>query len=255
MLNIKNVPITEEEHKIYARQIQDPIFGLDGQEKLKGSSVMVSRVGGLGGTVAMELARAGIGKLVLAHDGEVEHENLNRMHLAFRSDIGKNRVEVFTETLLRINPDLQVNAVSDNASEQNADELVSYADVVVDAAPLFEERYAMNRAIVKQRKPMVTAGMYGLEGYVSTIIPGHTPCMSCLFPDPPEGWDLRCFPVITPSPVLIATIAVMEVIKIITNKGEMLTNTLLHTDLLNNSFRKLSVERNVKCEVCGTNNN
>ena len=244
--------ITDFERRIYERQIQDPTFGEQGQRILKGSTVMISRVGGLGGTVAMLLARAGVGRFVLAHDGEVEHENLNRMHLALRKHLGQPRIEAFRETLAMINPDLKVESIPDNVTGDNVVELVSRADVVVDAAPLFEERYHMNREAVRQGKPLVMAGMFGLEGYVTTIKPGETPCLSCIFPDPPEGWHLRVFPVITPSPVMIATVAAMEVIKLLTGSGDLLTGKLFYCDLSSNTYRTMAVTRRDDCEVCGS---
>lgn len=242
--------LNEVERSIYARQIQDPQFGVRGQLALKHATVMISRVGGLGGSVAMLLARAGIGRLILAHGGEVEPENVNRMPLAFREHIGQPRMPVFVETLQRINPDVNVDAVAEDVNEHNVDGMVRRADLVVDAAPLFEERYAMNRAAVRYGKPLVSAGMYALEGHVTTILPGTTPCFCCLFPEPPEDWNLRVFPVIAPSPMLVASIATMEAIKLITGIGETLLNRMLYSDLSSNTMRTLAVGRRPDCAVC-----
>ena len=142
--------LSEFEEHVYARQLQLPDFGMTAQRKLKASTVMISRVGGLGGTVAMLLARAGVGGFVLAHDGVIEHENLNRMHLAFREHLGKPRIDVFRETLLRINPDLRLVTENNNVMEGNVCSLVEQADIIADGAPAFEERYLMNREAVRQ---------------------------------------------------------------------------------------------------------
>ncbi|HET7831372.1 MAG TPA: HesA/MoeB/ThiF family protein [Gallionella sp.] len=244
-------PLSEFELQLYARQLTLPEFGLEAQQKLKAATVMISRVGGLGGTVAMLLARAGVGSLVLAHDGVIEHENLNRMHLAFREDLGKPRIEVFRETLLKINPDLRLVCEPENVTEANAARLVAQADIVVDGSPSFEERYAMNREAVRQNKPLVMAAMSSLEGYASTFLPGETPCLSCIYPEPPEYWTVLGFPVIATSSVLVATIAAMEVIKLVTGYGETLAGQLLYCDLSSNIFQRMQIERRHDCEVCG----
>jgi molybdopterin/thiamine biosynthesis adenylyltransferase len=252
LLDDETFELSEFERKLYERQIQLPGFGTAAQRQLKCASAMISRVGGLGGTVAMLLARAGIGKLVLAHDGVVEHENLNRMQLAFREHIGESRIGTFRNTLLRINPDIEIVAESDNVNSANVRTLVAQSDVIVDGAPLFTERYTMNEEAVRRKKPLIMAGMFGLESYVTTIIPGRTPCLSCLYPEPPEYWTLRAFPVIAPTSSLVASIAAMEAVKLITGYGEPLLNQMLYSDLSSNTFRRFSIERRADCSVCGS---
>jgi molybdopterin/thiamine biosynthesis adenylyltransferase len=243
--------LTELEHEIYRRQIRLAGFGVEGQERMKRSSVLVSRVGGLGGTVAMLLARAGIGRLILAHDGLVEPENLNRMHLAFRKDLGRPRVEAFRDTLKMINPGLDVVITDRNVSDANAPALFAQADLAIDGAPLFEERRAMNREAVRTGKPLVMAAMFDLEGYLMVIQPGETPCLDCLYPEAPPNWTIDTFAVITCSSSVVAAIAAMEAIKIITGCGEVLKNRLLYFDLADTSFRRLRIGRRPDCPVCG----
>ncbi|HEX4495507.1 MAG TPA: HesA/MoeB/ThiF family protein [Thermoanaerobaculia bacterium] len=243
--------LTELDHEIYARQLRLPGFGPEEQGRLKRASVLVSRVGGLGGTSAMALARAGVGRLILAHDGVVEPENLNRMHLAFREDLGRPRVEAFRDTLKRINPDLEVVVTAENISDRNAVALFEQADVVIDGAPLFEERQAMNREAVRRGKPLVMAAMFALEGYLTVIEPGSTPCLTCLYPEMPPQWTIDSFAVIACSSMVVATLAAMEAIKLLTGYGEVLRNRLLYFDLTDNSFRKLKVSRRPDCPVCG----
>jgi molybdopterin/thiamine biosynthesis adenylyltransferase len=243
--------LTELEHEIYERQLKLSGFGAQAQGRLKRASVLISRVGGLGGTAAMMLARAGIGRLILAHDGVVEPENLNRMHLAFRKDVGRPRVEAFRETLQMINPDLDVITAAENISDANAPALFEKADLAIDAAPLFEERQAMNCEAVRQGKPLIMAAMFALEGYITVIEPGQSPCLTCLYPDTPPNWTINTFPVITCSSAVVATIASMEAIKLITGYGEILRNRLLYFDLTDNSFRRLRVSRRRECRVCG----
>ncbi len=247
----QQVELTDFELQLYERQIQIDGFGIEGQRILKGASVMISRVGGLGGTAAMLLARAGIGRLILAHDGMIEPENLNRMHLAFREHLGQERIQVFRETLLRINPELELITCAENVNAANVAMLVDPADLVIDGAPLFEERYLMNQEAVRQRKPLVMAAQFGLESYATTIIPGETPCLACIYPEPPAYWHLKYFSVMTHSSVFAATLAAMEAVKLLTGHGETLMNVLLYADLATNRFHRLKVSRRPDCTVCG----
>ena len=165
-------PLTDEERAVYEWQIWVEDFGERGQERLKGASVLVSRVGGLGSVVAYELAAAGIGKLVLAHAGNVKPSDLNRQLLMTHDWLGKPRVESAARRLKELNPRLEIVAVGENVSEENADSLVEQVDLVVDCAPLFEERFAMNRSAVAQGKPIIECAMYDLDASLTSVIPG-----------------------------------------------------------------------------------
>src|SRR5436309_14712909 len=133
-------PLTDDDRAIYEWQLWVSGFGEEGQRRLKNASVLVSRVGGVGGTVAYELAAAGIGRLILAHAGNVRPDDLNRQLLMTHDSLGQSRVESARRRLLELNPRLAIEAVPENVSESNASRLVAEADVVVDCAPLFEER-------------------------------------------------------------------------------------------------------------------
>ncbi len=227
-----------------------PDFGEEGQRALRGASVLVSRVGGLGGVVAYELAAAGVGRLVLAHAGEARPSDLNRQLLLTHDGLGKSRVESARRRLLELNPRLDVVAADENVSDENAADLVAQADVVVDCAPLFEERMRLNAQAVGQRKPMVEAAMYELQGQITTILPGSTPCLACLYPDPPDAWR-REFPVFGAVSGMVGCIAAMEAIKLIAGLGEPLAGRLLTYDLRDVSFRTRSIRRRADCDVCG----
>jgi len=236
----------------YERQIRIEGFGQEAQEKLKRSSVLISRVGGVGGTIALGLARAGIGRLVLAHGGTLTHEYMNRMLLADPADVGRPCVEVFVERLRRVNPQLELEAVAENVSADNVQGLVDKVDLVADGAPLFEERYLMNAEVVRQGKPLVMGAMYGTEGYVTVIRPGDTPCLKCIYPQRPDYWThIKVFPAIGPSPWIVGATATMEAIKVLTGFGEPLAGKLWSFDLENNSTRKLVLYRDPDCPVCG----
>ncbi|NOX56494.1 MAG: HesA/MoeB/ThiF family protein [Planctomycetes bacterium] len=246
----KRIPLTDQERAIYEWQIWVPGFGEAGQERLKGASVLVSRVGGLGSVVAYELAAAGVGRLILAHAGNVKPSDLNRQLLMTHDWIGKPRVESAARRLRELNPRLEIEAVPENINEQNAARLVGEADVVVDCAPLFNERFAMNREAVRQGKPLVECAMYDLEAQVTTIVPGQTPCLACLYPENPPAWK-RQFPVFGAVSGTIGCVGAMEAIKVIAEFGKTLAGELLVCDLREMTFRKCKIFRNRDCPVCG----
>ena len=243
-------PLNDEEKATYEWQIWVDDFREAGQEKLKGASVLVSRVGGLGSVVAYELAAAGVGKLVLAHAGNVKHSDLNRQLLMTHDWLGKPRVESAERRLKELNLRLEIVAVGENVSEENAELLVSQVDLVVDCAPLFQERFAMNRQAVLQGKPIIECAMYDLEAQITTVIPGQTPCLACLFPEQPPEWR-REFPVFGAVSWTVGCMAAMEAIKVLGGFGESLAGSLLTFDLRDMQLAKRRVLRDPECRVCG----
>jgi len=242
--------LTDEERATYEWQMWVPEFGEEGQRKLKNASVLVSRCGGLGSVVAYELAAAGVGKLVLAHAGCTKPSDLNRQLLMTHDSLGTPRVESAKRRLLELNPRLEIEAVPENVSAENAERLVSQADLIVDCAPLFEERFAMNAAAVAQNKPLVDCAMYDLEAHITTIVPGESPCLACLYPEKPPSWR-REFPVFGAVSGMVACLGAMEAIKVIAGFGETLTGQMVACDLRNMTFRKLKIGRRADCAVCG----
>ena len=247
---LKPRPLTEEELAIYEWQLDVPDFGPAGQERLKGASVLISRCGGLGSVVAYELAAAGVGKLVLAHAGNVKPSDLNRQLLMPYDWLGKPRVVSAARRLRELNPHLEVVAVAENISSANAAELIEQVDLIVDCAPLFAERFAMNYEAVRQNKPLVECAMYELEFQLTTILPHRTPCLRCLYPEAPPLWNRR-FPVFGAVSGTVGCLGAMEAIKVLASFGEPLAGTMLVSDLRDMTFRKLSLSRRPDCEVCG----
>lgn len=243
--------LTKEERDIYEWQLDVSGHGLQGQEKLKNSSVLVSRCGGLGSVVAYELAAAGVGTLILAHAGDVKPSDLNRQLLMTHDWLGKPRIESVERRLKELNPRLKIVSISENINKSNAAELVGMADVIVDAAPLFEERFLMNREAIKQGKPLVDCAMYELEAQITTIIPGETACLSCLYPENPAVWKRR-FPVFGAVSGAVACLGAMEAIKLISGFGETLKNKLLTMDLRSMEFRTLKIKQRKDCVICGS---
>ncbi len=246
------VPLTDEERAVYEWQMWVPDFGESGQEKLKNASVMVSRVGGVGSVVAYELAAAGIGKLVLAHAGNIKPSDLNRQLLMTHDRLGTPRIDSIRQRLLDLNPRLEIVAVNENVSENNAAELVDQCDVIVDCAPLFPERFAMNRQAVHQNKPLVECAMYEMEAHITTVVPGKSPCLQCIWPDDPATWK-RQFPVFGAVSGTVACMGAMEAIKLISGVGDPLTGRLVRMNLREMEFQTMKIKRRSECQVCGDN--
>lgn len=235
---------------MYEWQMWVSDFGERGQRILKKSSVLVSRCGGVGGAAALYLAAAGIGRLVLAHAGHLKISDVHRQILMSHGAIGTSRVRCAAARLRELNPRVQVDAVEENITDENAAKLVGPVDLIVDAAPLFAERFAMNRQAVAQRKPMIESAMYDLEAQLTTIIPGQTPCLACLYPADPPAWK-RQFPVFGAVAGMIGALAAMEAIKVLCGFGDTLAGRLLMCNLREMSFRTMKIERNPGCAVCG----
>jgi len=243
--------LTPDEQARYEWQMWIEGHGERGQRKLKNSAVLISRIGGVGGTVAYYLAAAGVGKLLLAHAGAIKPSDLNRQILMTTPSLGTSRVDSAAGRLRELNPHVEIETVGENISDENADRLVGSVDLVVDAAPLFAERHAMNRAAVRLKKPLVEAGMYDYDGQLTTVIPGQTPCLACLWPNDPTHWK-REFPVLGAVSGVVGALAATEVVKCITGVGEPLAGRLLTINLRSMSFRTLTIERDPNCRVCGT---
>ena len=241
--------LTPEDHARYEWQMWIPDLGPAGQKKLKNSAVLISRVGGLGGLVAYELAAAGIGKLILAHGGNLKPSDLNRQLLMSHDKLGQPRIEQLTQRLKAFNPDVEIQTLNENVAPHNVQALVSAADVVVDCAPKFEERYLLNEESVKQKKPMVEAAMYELEASLTTFIPGKTPCLTCLYPEKPPNWK-RQFPVLGGVAGTAGCLAAIEAVKVITGIGKPLTNRMLMMDLREMNFKTVNIKVREGCPVC-----
>jgi molybdopterin-synthase adenylyltransferase len=244
-------PLTPEEYVTYEWQMSVPGVGEEGQRKLKGATVLVTRVGGLGALVAYELAAAGVGRLVLAHAGTVKPADLNRQLLMTHAAVGSSRVECAARRLRELNPRVDVVTAPENVTAANAARLVGMADVVACCAPLFEERFLLNEQCVRQGRPMVDCAMYELTGQLTTILPGRTACLACRVPEPPATWR-RQFPVFGAVSGTVGCLGAMEAIKLITGIGEPLADRLLTFDLRDVRFRTLKTARRPDCEVCGT---
>jgi molybdopterin/thiamine biosynthesis adenylyltransferase len=243
--------LTDQERALYEWQLDIPGFGEAAQLKLRNATALVSRIGGLGGPIALGLAAAGIGRLILAHGGDLQPSDLNRQILMRHDGLDRPRVESAKRTLNSFNPHVEVEVVAAHISEENVKALVEQSDIVFDAAPRFSERFWINEQCVLQRKPLIDAAMFSMEGQVIPIVPGQTPCLTCIYPDEPPHWDRR-FPVLGAVSALIGNLAVVEGIKVLTGFGQANLSKIIYVDANSMEMRKIAVQRRRDCPVCGT---
>jgi adenylyltransferase/sulfurtransferase len=240
--------LSKTEIERYNRQMLLPNWGKTGQKKLKAAQVIVAGAGGLGCPAALYLAAAGVGKLTIIDKEQFELSNLNRQILGWQNDIGRFKAEAVTEKLVALNPEIDIHPFVLEITEENIGELVQDADVVVDAMDNWKTRFIINNECVKRKIPFIHAGIFGLYGQMMTIIPGKSPCLSCLLPTPPK--EISKFPVLGVTPAVFASLQVMETIKLIVGFGEPLLRKMLLFDGETMNFTVIRVERNTNCPIC-----
>lgn len=247
------IMLTDEELLRYSRQIMLPELDIAGQEKLRNASVLIVGLGGLGSPVAMYLAAAGVGKLVLVDHDQVDLSNLQRQISHTTDRIGVDKVTSAATAIEQLNPGCQVDTVNAKLTEQNANGLVSACDVILDCSDNFAVRFLLNRMSVAHRKPLVSGAAIRLDGQVSVYDPrdSHSPCYRCLFDETGEE-DLRCSSngVLAPLVGIVGSIQATEAIKVITGVGEVLVGRLLIIDALTMQFRNVKLKPNERCPVC-----
>ena len=243
-------PLTDDERALVAWQLGVGGFGDEGQERLKGARVLVSRCGGVGGAAAYQLAAAGIGALRLAHAGDVRPEDLNRQLLMTHEGIGSPRMEIAPGRLRELNPFVEVEAIAENVCEGNVARLLDGVDLVVCCAPLFGERLLLNREAVRRGVPLVDCAMYDMEVQVLTVLPRRSACLACLYPAEPAGWQRR-FPVFGAVAGTAGCLGATEAIKVLSGIGDPLAGKLLLGDLREMRFHRLTIARRLDCPVCG----
>lgn len=238
----------------YGRQIMLPQIDIAGQEKLLASKALIVGLGGLGSPAAYYLTAAGVGHLMLADHDQVELSNLQRQLLHTTKNIGKQKTDSAIEALSAINPDITLEAIPHKLAADTLDKAVSQADVVIDGCDNFPTRFAVNRACVKHKKPLVSGAVIRFEGQVSVFDArnNNSPCYRCLYPE--EG-ELRetCSEtgVLAPAAGIIGSIQATEAIKVLLDIGEPLIGRVLMMDALTMELRELKLKKDPKCPVCG----
>jgi adenylyltransferase/sulfurtransferase len=224
-------------------------FGDVGQEKLKQAKVFIAGAGGLGSPVAIYLAVAGVGQIRIVDRDVVELSNLNRQILHWDKDVTRGKAESAGDKLRQMNSDIKIETIAESITEDNILELVGDCQLIVDAMDNFPTRYLLNKAALSRNIPFFHGSVHGLDGMASTIIPGETACLRCIFPEPPPA---AIFPVLGVTPGIIGIIQATEVIKYIVGIGELLKNRLLVWDGLITHFGELIVNKDPQCRDCGS---
>ena len=164
----------------YIRQIM--LFGEEGQEKLRKARVFIAGAGGLGSPISTYLAVAGVGKIIIADFDTVDPGNLNRQFLHHERDIGRDKIKSAAEKLLSMNLEIKVETIKGKITDENAGSVVSPCDLIIDALDNFDTRHVLNRLAVERKIPLIHGAVSGYRGQATTIIPGKTPCLYCIFP-------------------------------------------------------------------------
>jgi molybdopterin-synthase adenylyltransferase len=235
------------EHERYKRQIM--LFGDEGQERLKKAHIFIAGAGGLGSPIAIYLAVAGVGTITIVDMDTVDQSNLNRQILHTDRDIGKKKTISAIEKLRDLNPDITLNAIDTTISENNIHDLVGRADGIVDAMDNYPVRYLLNRTALDKKIPFFHGAIRGFSGQATTILPGTTPCLECIFKNAPPK---EVFPVVGVTPGVIGTVQANEVIKYLTQKGGLLAGRLFIWDGLAATAEEIAFERNPACAACGS---
>src|SRR5437773_10021742 len=239
----------------YSRHLMMPEVTPDGQRRLKAARVLCIGAGGLGSPAAVYLAAAGMGTIGIVDFDDVDLSNLQRQILHGTKDIGRDKLESARDRLHDINPEIDVQLHKCRFSSENAPQLVSGYDVIVDGSDNFPTRYLSNDVCVLARKPNVYGSVFRFEGQTTLFAP-HLggPCYRCLFPEPPPPEAIpSCAEagVLRVVPGLIGIIQALEAIKLIIARGDNLLGRLLHVDALSLRFREFNIRRDPNCPVCG----
>lgn len=241
--------LTDNERARYARQLGLPNWGLAGQLRLKSATVFIAGAGGLGCPAATYLAAAGIGKLVVCDADRVDRPNLNRQFLYSSSDLGRSKAPMARERLLEINPAVDVVALTTEIDRRSAAELIRGADLVLDCLDNLETRFALGRAAMAARIPMIHAAVSELTGHVSFLNPPATPCLECLVTRTPPPVE-PAVPGFTAG--IIGSLQAMEAVKFLIGLGDVLAGRLLVLEGAEPRIDVVEIDRDPDCPACGS---
>ncbi len=244
--------MSPDEESRYSRQILLPGFGEEAQQRLRQASVLIVGLGGLGSPVAMYLAAAGVGRLLLADFDAVDLSNLQRQILHSSERIGWTKVDSAAAALSALNPHCKLVPIKRSLNPARLSELSAEVDLFVDASDNFQTRYAVNAACVEAGIPLVSGAAIRAEGQVAVFSgrPGD-PCYQCLYPDDgQEGEGCAREGVLAPLVGIIGSIQATEAIKVLTGYGAPLFSKLLLLDAQTMAIRTLSIPPDPACPIC-----
>jgi molybdopterin-synthase adenylyltransferase len=239
----------------YSRHILLDEVGIEGQQQLLASQVLIIGAGGLGCPVALYLGSAGVGRITIVDDDRVDATNLQRQIAHSTARIGLLKVDSVREAVAAINPDVTVVAVAQRADDELLGVLVQQADLVVDCSDNFATRHAINRACVKHRKPLVSGAAMRFDGQIAVYDArrANSPCYACVFPETEQAPEASCatMGVFAPLVGVVGTVQAAEALKLLCGAGEPLTGRLLMLDSKFMQWSEMALMRNDACSVCG----
>jgi len=247
--------MNDDELLRYSRQIMLPQVDVEGQQRLNDSRVLIIGLGGLGSPVAMYLAAAGIGQLELVDFDHVDLSNLQRQILHNSENIGQAKTDSAQQLLQKINPLIEIITQTAKLDEAALVKAANRADVVVDASDNFATRFAINRACLAAKKPLVSAAAIRMEGQISVFRcdQAEQPCYQCLYQDNGEE-DTNCTSngVLAPMVGILGSMQALETLKLLLNIGESLAGKLMLFDGLNMQWRSMKLRKDPACPACNS---
>jgi len=250
--------MSDDNNLRYARQLVLPEVGPAGQSRLKAARVLVVGLGGLGAPAALYLAAAGVGILGLMDGDTFSLSNLQRQIIYTTDDIGQPKTDAAARRLHAVNPHIHLQLHSEMATKENAPDIFSQYDIILDGTDNFAAHYLINDAAVRAHKPFVWGNVERFAGQIGVVLPGQNACYRCLYPaPPPSGVAPACdeIGVLGPVPGIIGTMQAMEVLKLILQIGAPLTDHILRLDSLNMEFKKIKTARDSDCAACRNQRN
>ena len=247
--------MNDEQLLRYSRHILLDEIGIEGQETLLASHVLIIGAGGLGSPVALYLASAGVGQITVVDHDRVDATNLQRQIAHTMSRIGTFKADSVVQAVAALNPDVQVIPIRLQADDTLLDQLVNQADLVLDCTDNFATRHAINRACVSHRKPLVSGAAIRFDGQV-TVYDSRchdSPCYACIFPESDLPDETRCanLGVFAPLVGIVGTVQAAEALKLLCSIGQSLTGQLLMLDGRAMQWQTMKMARNETCTVCG----
>jgi molybdopterin/thiamine biosynthesis adenylyltransferase len=240
----------------YSRHLLLDELGVEGQQKLLAAHALIVGAGGLGSPVALYLASAGVGRLTLVDDDAVDLTNLQRQIMHTEARVGQPKVKSARQAIAALNPDVAVCTVARRADAALLDELMAGADIALDCTDNFATRQALNRASVRQRKPLVSGAAIGFDGQLTVydLRQPDSPCYACVFPPTAVVEEVRCatMGVFAPLVGVIGTLQAAEALKLLAGIGTAMTGRLLMVDIRRTEFTEVRLRRQPGCPVCGS---
>jgi molybdopterin/thiamine biosynthesis adenylyltransferase len=248
------IDFTEEQLKRYSRQILLKEIGVEGQERLLYSKILIIGVGGLGAPAALYLAAAGVGTLGIVDGDTVDLSNLQRQIIHFTKDVGIPKADSALAKISALNPDVKVKTYREVVLAHNVRDIIRGYDFVIDGTDNFAAKFLINDACIMEKIPFSHGGILRFTGQTMTVIPGRSACYRCVFTGPPPQ---NAVPTCSQAGILgavagmLGTIQAAEALKFVAKAGTLLTDRLLTFDALEMDFRKVVLHRQDNCHVCG----